>query len=391
MQYKVRWFDAVAGVLREEIAQADSAQALASRYSGGGSMLLSAEAQTPGRRAAGHKALDVAWWCRELRTLLSAGMTVVETLETLHAQPLGQVHAELVRQLREGRTLSDAMESCKAFPDVLVAGVRASERTSGLVESLDDFLKYHDVLERLRKQVVSAAIYPTVVIVLGAAIAVFLLLFVIPRFSRMYGDLHASMSWTTQVMVSLSRAMAQQGPWLAAAISGLLAMVVLAWRRGLVAAAFGWLCEAIPSVRRQLDEFRLAKLYQSLTLMFRGGYALNDALSHCAGLGLGQRLAQGVERTRLALARGERVSTAFIEAGLTDAVTRRLLAVGERTGNFDRVLQTIAERHAANFTTFIERTTRIVEPLMLLAVALVVGGIVVAMYMPVFDVAGSLR
>ncbi|HET9645621.1 MAG TPA: type II secretion system F family protein, partial [Burkholderiaceae bacterium] len=85
------------------------------------------------------------------------------------------------------------------------------------------------------------------------------------------------------------------------------------------------------------------------------------------------------------------VSTAFFDAGLTDTVTRRLLAVGERTGNFERVLQTIAERHASRFTTFIERATRVVEPLLLLVVALVVGGIVVMMYMPVFDVATSLH
>jgi general secretion pathway protein F len=85
------------------------------------------------------------------------------------------------------------------------------------------------------------------------------------------------------------------------------------------------------------------------------------------------------------------VSSAFTDAGLTDTVTQRLLAVGERTGNFDRVLQTIAQRHAGNFTTFIERSTRIVEPLLLLTVALVVGGIVVMMYMPVFDIASSIH
>jgi general secretion pathway protein F len=85
------------------------------------------------------------------------------------------------------------------------------------------------------------------------------------------------------------------------------------------------------------------------------------------------------------------VSTAFADASLTDSVTQRLLAVGERTGNFDRVLQTIAERHSANFTTFVERATRIIEPVLLLLVALVVGGIVVMMYMPVFDIASSIQ
>jgi general secretion pathway protein F len=126
--------------------------------------------------------------------------------------------------------------------------------------------------------------------------------------------------------------------------------------------------------------------------MFRGGYALDDALGQCAALGLGDRMRDSVHTAQQALARGQRVSAAFADAGMTDTVTQRLLAVGERTGNFDRVLQTIAERHAGNFTTFIERATRIVEPLLLLLmVALVVGGIVVMMYMPVFDIASSIH
>jgi general secretion pathway protein F len=144
-------------------------------------------------------------------------------------------------------------------------------------------------------------------------------------------------------------------------------------------------------LQRQLDQFRLAKLYHSLALMFRGGYALDDALGQCAALGLGDFMRQGVLAAQQALGRGQRVSTALADAGLTDTVTQRLLAVGERTGNFDRVLNTIAERHAARFSTFIERATRIVEPLLLLLVALVVGGIVVMMYMPVFDIASSIH
>jgi len=93
----------------------------------------------------------------------------------------------------------------------------------------------------------------------------------------------------------------------------------------------------------------------------------------------------------LALTRGVRVSAALSESGLTDTVTQRLLAVGERSGNFERVLQTIAERHAGAFAAFMDRATRIVEPLMLLLVSLLVGSIVVLMYLPIFDIASSIR
>lgn len=394
MQFHVRLFDAAAAAVREETVDAPSRAAVEQRYAG--AVLLSVTAaRSPRTAASGPAVLDVAWWCRELRTLLTAGMTVVEAIETLNAQSLGQaraqLHSALVARLREGQALSAAMQTTGAFPAVLVAGVRASERTSSLTEALDDYLRYHEMLDRLRKQVVSAAIYPAVVVGLGGAIALFLLLFVMPRFSRMYADLHGPMSLTTKTLVGLSSMLNSHGMAVAAALAGALVLAVAAWRAGHVWRGIAWVVQRIAPLQRQIDEFRLAKLYHSLALMFRGGYALDDALGQCAALGLGDRMRDGVQLAQGSLARGTRVSAAFADAGLTDTVTQRLLAVGERTGNFDRVLQTIAERHAGNFTTFIERATRIVEPLLLLIVALVVGGIVAAMYMPVFDIASSIR
>lgn len=394
MQYLVRWFDAASESVREEAAEADSPTQASQRYESAGHVVLSVQRQAT-RPAIASERLEVAWWCRELRTLLSAGMTIVEAIETLHGQSLGQarsrVHASLLDQLKQGKPLSSAMLSLGIFPEVLIAGVKASERTSALIPALDDFLVYHDMLDGLRKKVVSAAIYPAVVMGLGALVTLYLLLFVIPRFSRMYGELHGPVSLTTSVMVATSKVLAAHGFQIGLAVLALIVAIAMAWRSGAVARAASSVSEAVPFLRSRIDEFRLAKLYQSLALMFRGGYSLDDALGQCAALGLGGGLADAVRRAQAALARGQRVSSAFTDAGLTDAVTQRLLAVGERTGNFDRVLQTIAQRHAANFSTFVERATRIVEPMLLLVVALVVGGIVVAMYMPVFDIASSVR
>lgn len=147
----------------------------------------------------------------------------------------------------------------------------------------------------------------------------------------------------------------------------------------------------VSPLQHQLDHFRCAKLYHALALMFRGGYTLDDALKQCSALDLGTRMQHAVSVAHHALTRGQGVSSAFGEARLADPVSMRLLAVGERSGNFEIVLQTIAERHASQFGTFVERATRVVEPLLLLLVALVVGGIVVMMYMPIFDIASGLR
>jgi general secretion pathway protein F len=394
MHYRVRLYDpAAAAVTLIEQAAASPAEAAAAATRERAAVVLSVEPVRSGLRA--ETGFDVAWWCRELRTLIGAGMTVVEALESLHAAEPGgaraAVQGRLVRLLHEGQNLSHAMQDVGVFPDVLVAGVRAGERTSGLAEALDDYLRYHELLAGLRQRVVSAAIYPAVVVVLGAAIAAFLLLFVIPRFSRMYDGMSGSLSGATHLIVNASRTLNEhKGVLLAVAALAALALV-FALRSPAVHAALARAMEAVTPLRRQFDHFRLAKLYQSLALMFRGGYAVNDALAVCETLGLGPRLAAGVSAVRARLARGQAVSESFAAEGLADAVAQRLLRSGERTGQFDVVLRTIADRHARAFSTFVERATRLVEPLLLLAVATLVGGIVVMMYMPVFDIAGSVR
>lgn len=396
MQYRLRIFEIEANAIREQVVQAESHELARAQHSRSGCAVLSVEELPEPVSAASQRAtLDVAWWCRELRTLVAAGMTVVEALETLAAQPLGpardRVNRELVQRLREGQSLSDAMRSVQAFPDVLVAGVKAGERTSSLVAALNDFLEYRELLDQLQRKIVSAAIYPAMVVGLGGVISVFLLTFVMPRFAAMYADHTGSLSTATQLLLLVSRGLANHGPWIAGAGAALAGVLVFAWRQGIFQRGAAAFAEALPWLRRQLDQFRLAKLYQCMALMFRGGYSLDEALRQAHGLGLGKRMQDSVTRAHAALQRGQRVSAVLGQAGLTDEVTQRLLAVGERTGEFDQVLRTIAQRHSANFATFIERSTRVVEPLLLLLVSLVVGAIVVMMYMPVFDIAASVR
>ncbi len=395
--FLVRYFDPARVAVVEEQLTAESDAALRNLLAGTGRVILTARAAKIVHSAALGRgaAFDVAWWCRELATLLKAGMTVVEALETLHSQATGgareKIHSQLLRSLREGQSLSRALRAAGTFPLVLVASVTASERTSKLSEALEEFVRYDDMLQRLRRQAVSAAIYPGVVVSLGVLIALFLLLYVIPRFSQMYASFHGAVSLPTQILISVSRLLHDRLPWVLGVLATLLATGIWAWREGRIAAVAAFLIKHFGPLQRQLQNFDRAKLYQSLAMMFRGGYTLDEALAVCEGMGLGPKTAAGISLARAELARGRSVVAAFGEAGIADPVGERLLAVGERSGGFEAVLQTIAERHANAFATFVERSTRIIEPLLLLIVALVVGGIVLMMYMPIFDIANGVR
>lgn len=396
MEFAVRHLPPASDAVRHErLSGADEAE-VRKRLQRAGSVVLSVEAvqfSTP-KALIRRGDFDVAWWCKELETLIRAGMTVVEAIETLadggEAGVRQDVHRQLLTRLQQGAALSDAMRGTGAFPDVLIAGVAASERSSRLPDALVDYLNYHEALARLRRQATSAALYPAMVVAVGMVVSLFLLLYVIPRFSRMYGGHPQNVSSATEFVLGLSAMLRDHGLWVLLGLIGLLALG-LAWvRQGGGQRFVAWILESGGPVARVWGHFRLAQIYQALALLIRGGYSLDESLQIAATMRLGVRWSASLVLTRGHIAQGRAASQAFAEAGLTDLTSLRLLAVGERSGGFDQVLQVVAQRHTQQFGTLVERATRVVEPLLLLLVALFVGALVVMMYMPVFDMAGGL-
>lgn len=339
--------------------------------------------------------LHVGHWCRELHALVQAGMTVVEALDTMRMQakstPQQPIHDRLVEQLQAGKPLSEAMRQAAAFPAVLLAGVKASERSSALLSALDDYIQYDDAQQRLRKQIASAAIYPAVVMLVGVCIVAFLLLFVMPRFAQLYIGHHGAAGGVTQVLIALSRLLQSHPIAAAVVLAATLIGPALAWRHPGLRTRLSEGLTALPGLRQAVESFRLAKLYRSLALLFRGGYPMPEALHQCEALGLGGLTDERVRSAHRALLEGARVSAALADNRLADDVAQRLIAVGERSGSFDQVLQSVADRHAQHFSLLVERATRLVEPMLLLLVALAVGSIVVAMYMPIFDMTSGVK
>lgn len=404
-QFLVRHLPSDGTAVNEEVLSATSTEELRSRLEQRGSVVLElrparakwTEVKKNGRLAA--RRFDVAWWCRELEALLSAGMNPVEAIETLASaegsrapgDARAAVHLKLVDDLRRGAALSEAMRRSGAFPEILRAGVAASERTSTLAAALNDYLRYDELLDRLRRQAASAALYPAVVVAMGALIAAFLLLFVIPRFSRIYGSFSGQLSAPTEWVLGLSVVLRDHGWVLVLALLAIVVAGTIAWRRGTLRTRVAEAMESMALMRQPLTHFRLAQFYQAVGMLVRGGYTVDEALAVASGMALGAHAGAQIGMARQAVARGRPVSAAFADSALADPVAERLLSVGERGGDFARILMTIADRHSREFTTFVERATRLLEPLLLLITALVVGALVVMMYMPIFDIAGGLR
>lgn len=335
-------------------------------------------------------------FCREIRTLVQAGMTVVEAVQTLCAQHQIERRAPglaewLLAGLERGQSLSTTMRQLPDAPAVLIASVQAGERTSDLATALDEYLRYDELVTQLKRKVISAAIYPALVCGIAVAISLFLLIVVIPRFARMYESLRSNSTESASPIIWVSQVVAQHQ------FSLILTTVVLAvaglyWlmsgRLGRLALAISG---AIPWVHKRIVDFDLAMLYQALALLVRGGYPMVDALVIAGNSCQSESLRQLVRASSVHIERGRSVAASFSDAKLCDEVGRRLLAAAERNGQFYKAAEVVGRMHAQRFELFVERVTRIVEPVLLLGVTLLVGSIVIVMYQPVFDMAIQFR
>jgi general secretion pathway protein F len=332
---------------------------------------------------------------QELLALLEAGLTLVESIEALSEKenhgPTRLTLEHVSERLRQGRTLSQAMQELPdAFPPLYVATVRATERTGDLPDALRRYAAYQSQLELVRKKVISASIYPLLLITVGLLVLLFLLGYVVPRFSAVYEEIEGNLPLMSRLLLELGSLLEANG--VAAALIALGA-IVLAARLAGTPAARRWLGAklwTIPAIGSRMRLYQLARFYRTLGMLLRGGTAVVPAIDMASGL-LAPALRPGLARAREAIREGRAISEAMSQHGLTTPVALRMLRVGERSGRMDEMMDRIAGFLDEEIARWVEWFTRLFEPLLMAVIGVAIGAIVVLMYLPVFELAGSIQ
>jgi general secretion pathway protein F len=332
---------------------------------------------------------------QELLVLLDAGLPLVEAIDTLAEKErrgdFRTVLARVVAVLRQGRNLSSALEEFPtAFPALFVATVRASERTSDLPQALLRYVSYQNQIEALRKRIVNALIYPVLLLGVGGIVGLFLLFYVVPRFGRIYEERSAELPMVSRLLLSWGQLVEGHGILVLAVLAGGIIAIVYALRTARLRAAAGDALWRVPTLGERMKIYQLARFYRTIGMLLKGGMPLVTALD------MGAQLLHPVLRSRLAAAsqairEGRSVSESLDTNGLTTPVAMRMLAVGEKSGSMGEMMERIATFHDEEMSRWVEWFTRIFEPLLMAFIGLVIGGIVILMYMPVFELAGSLK
>jgi general secretion pathway protein F len=394
VEFRAKVLDGSSGVTAcviDAVNEADARRQIALREL----RLISLQPARRLRRLMQSPQLPLAVFSQQLVSLLDAGLSLVEALEALAQKESSagtqRILERILQRLYEGQTLATAIaEHPATFPELYVAAVRASEKSGALREALTRYIAYQQQADALRKTLVNACIYPAVLLVAGLLVTVFLMGYVVPRFSSIYEDVGTDLPLASRMLLQWGQLLdAHAGLVIAGALAALAGATYAVSRPALRASAGAWVAR-IPSVGRQLHVYQLARLYRTTGMLIRGGIPAVAALRMSAGVVRASSRTAYAAATR-AVTEGQSLGEAMERHGLTTPVAARMLRVGERSGNMGEMMERIADFCDEELARWVAVVTRLIEPLLMIVIGLVIGVIVVLMYFPIFQLAGSIR
>lgn len=362
-----------------------------------GLTVLQVKPQTTPMRflAQGTAAFPLVLFCQEFRVLFEAGLSVSEVLETLIAKETNTTTAQVLQALltavSEGKTLSQAFSlHAEVFPSLFTATVSAAETTGDLPEALLRYSQYLESVDLLKKRIINASVYPAIVVGFGLLVLLFLIIYVIPKFSKIYETQVHSVSTSTQLLLKIGTFSQQYGVYImllfALAVIFMLSMLTQPHIR---AKLYGQLWR-IPYLGEKMRIYHLSRFYRTFSMLLKSGIPVLNGLSMVDSL-MGAGLTSNLQQAKKHIAEGQSFSQALNAAELTTPVALRLFNVGEKTGTLDQMMERTASFHEDQMLRWVDRFTKIFEPALMALIGVLIGGIVLMMYMPIFELASGIE
>jgi general secretion pathway protein F len=346
-------------------------------------------------RRSGH--IDEEQFAHDLSLMLRSGLSLMEALRTVSESTAGstaETVREVLRSLERGESLSRAMQASGAFALPMLACAKSSELTGDLGDSLQRYASNAARLRVLRSRLVSACVYPTLLVGVTFFVVLFLLMYVVPRFALVLDTAAQDIAPMSAALIHVGKAMheVELPLWLGLG-AALLGLAFVLWRQARAGQLAAWALQQtvrLPWMRTYVRSFGLSQLSRSSSMLIRSGVPALKALAMC------RDLVSVADRPRLdtalaAASTGSPLAQSLHDSGIVDALGLRVLRVSEETGQLHAALDRMADVHDAQLERGLERLGRLVEPILMLTIGTVVGGIVVLMYVPIFQMASSIR
>ncbi|HEX7695861.1 MAG TPA: type II secretion system F family protein [Candidatus Acidoferrum sp.] len=345
------------------------------------------------RRAKTVHGNDFLVFNQQFNTLIKAGIPILKALDLLAeraaAPRLRPILGAVRRLVREGTTLSEALQQQGVFPKVYTTSVLAGEKSGNLSGVLEYYIAYQRVTTGLRKKLIATLIYPTILVCAATLIVTYLVSTVIPKFALLYGDLNINLPAATRILLAIT---VTYRPFLLAGIGIMvvLALVAFAWSRsdkgGL---ALERLRMRLPFVGDILTKFQFAQFCRTLSTLLAGGTPLVQAME-TAGDAISGRLVSGAITHGAKLVReGQSLHDGLASTGLVPELALEMVEVGEASGALSPMLGSVAEFYEDEVNNRLANMVALIEPAILMFMAVLIAFILVALYLPMFSMSAG--
>jgi len=333
---------------------------------------------------------DIAIFARQLATMMSAGIPMVQAFEIIgngHEKPAVQkLILDIKASVEGGSTLHESLAKFPLyFDDLFVNLVEAGEQAGALESLLDKIATYKEKTEALKKKIKKALFYPIAVLCVAVIVSMILLIFVIPQFEELFKGFGADLPAFTQMVVNLSRFVQHQGWWVGMIIIGsIYAFFHVLKRSKKMQLAFDRILLKFPIIGPILVKAAIARFARTLSTMFAAGVPLVEAMQSVAGATGNIVYEEAVLRMKDEVATGQRLQRAMENTGLFPNMVVQMIAVGEESGSLDTMSGKVAEFYEAEVDNAVDSMSSLLEPLIMAILGVLVGGMVIAMYLPIF-------
>ncbi|ART80882.1 type II secretion system F family protein [Oceanisphaera avium] len=340
---------------------------------------------------------DIAVMTRQLATMLNAGIALVQSLQLIARTtvnlPLKQILLYLCNEVEQGQALSKALHKYPAhFTPLYRDLVYAGEQTGTLDIAFEQLADYAEKAERLRLKIRKALFYPTLVLIVAALVSAILLLWVIPQFAQMYNSFGAPLPWFTQLIIDLSRALQNYGVYLALILFTLSYGFITIRRRSVKLRRYQHLVALkLPVLGNILSKAALMGFARTLAATFSAGLPLIEGLTLAAGASGNAIYRHTLLQIRSEVLAGVALHQALAASPLFPELMIQLTMIGEETGRIDDMMHKIANIYETEVDSTVEALASLIEPVMMLILGVLVGGLVIAMYLPIFSLGSVIH
>lgn len=339
---------------------------------------------------------DLIVFTKQLATMINSGVPLIQALDLLSKQQRLRSFGKLIRQIRHtvenGAKLSDAFAGYpKIFDSLFVSMVRAGEASGNLDKILMKLVTYIEKAAKIKSQVKSAMMYPMIVMVVAFGVIAALLVFVVPIFAKQFDGTGKELPGLTQFVISMSETL--QNNWLE--IIGAIALAITAVKLGKKTerGALFWdeFMLKVPGIGMLLKKIAVGRFCTTMATMLTSGVNLLEALQICAASAGNRVIEKFVMGMRVKIEQGVKFSEPLGEGTLFPPMVVSMVSVGEQTGALDEMLQKVSEFYEEEVDLAVQTVLAMIEPILIVFIGGFVGFIVIAMYLPIFDIAGTIN